>query len=162
MQPLAIAGVANAYVVDDGALWRGAQPEDPAWKHLAAAGCKAVLDLNTCGVDAIARQKKMVEDAGMAYEALSWSGLYPPSQEQMRVALGWIFAQLAVGHGPVFVHCAHGSDRTGALCACWRMRRDGWDLAAALDEAFLSLGVGGMHEFWFVLTALKFARDLRP
>ena len=35
---------------------------------------------------------------------------------------------------PVVVHCWHGSDRTGAVVAGWRVAMQGWTPAAALDE----------------------------
>lgn len=35
---------------------------------------------------------------------------------------------------PVFVHCAGGRHRTGALTAVYRMRHDAWTAAQAFDE----------------------------
>jgi protein tyrosine/serine phosphatase len=34
----------------------------------------------------------------------------------------------------VFLHCAHGSDRTGCMVGIWRVTRDGWDYPAAYQE----------------------------
>ena len=36
---------------------------------------------------------------------------------------------------PVLVHCHGGVNRTGAVCAAWRMKHCGWDLDAAMREA---------------------------
>ncbi len=53
---------------------------------------------------------------------------------------------------PVFVHCAHGKDRTGVVVAVYRMEVEGWrePEAEAEMEAF------GFHEIWFQLK--KFVR----
>ncbi len=44
---------------------------------------------------------------------------------------------------PVLVHCWHGSDRTGALVATWRMVVQGWTKEQAVDE--LVSGGYGFH-----------------
>ncbi len=36
---------------------------------------------------------------------------------------------------PILVHCAGGVNRTGAVCAAWRIKHCGWDLDAAMREA---------------------------
>ncbi|MBX9692191.1 MAG: dual specificity protein phosphatase family protein [Cyanobacteria bacterium] len=38
------------------------------------------------------------------------------------------------GGNGVFVHCAHGRDRTGAAIATWRMRHQGWTAQRAANE----------------------------
>ena len=40
----------------------------------------------------------------------------------------------------VFVHCAHGSDRTGCMIGIWRVMRDGYDYDTAYKE---------MRKYWF-------------
>ncbi len=46
-----------------------------------------------------------------------------------------------VEYGPVYVHCLHGKDRTGAACATYRVLVDGWSVEDALAEA-ASFGMG--------------------
>lgn len=48
---------------------------------------------------------------------------------------------------PVLVHCWHGSDRTGAVVAAYRIVFENWTAEAALDE--LRHGGYGYHEHWF-------------
>lgn len=153
MTPLNIPGILNGYQVD-GIVWRGAQPEDSAWPLLAAAGCRSVLDLYNTG-GAIERQAALVNAAGMAYWSQPWNGILSPSLAKVRAALHAI----DVSPHPVFVHCEHGSDRTGTLCACWRIHHDGWDFDDAMDEAFTSLGLQGMHEFWMASAVAEYARQ---
>ncbi len=40
----------------------------------------------------------------------------------------------------IFVHCAHGSDRTGCMIGIWRVMRDGYDYDTAYKE---------MRKYWF-------------
>lgn len=48
---------------------------------------------------------------------------------------------------PVFVHCQHGSDRTGYLIAGYRRVYQGWETELALSE----LNAFGYHAIWFNL-----------
>ena len=54
--------------------------------------------------------------------------------------------------GSCLVHCAHGQDRTGLVCALYRVRDDGWSTAQAWEEA-LKLGYHpefvGLDRAWF-------------
>lgn len=47
---------------------------------------------------------------------------------------------------PVFVHCEHGADRTGTLCAAYRVAVDGWTKQQAVDE--MTQGGFGFHSIW--------------
>jgi protein tyrosine/serine phosphatase len=47
---------------------------------------------------------------------------------------------------PVFVHCFHGSDRTGTMVAMYRIFIQGWSKAEALRE--LKEGGYGFHPIW--------------
>jgi protein tyrosine/serine phosphatase len=49
--------------------------------------------------------------------------------------------------GPVLVHCHHGADRTGLICALWRVLYQGWSRQSAIDE--LIEGGYGFHPIWF-------------
>lgn len=160
MNPLNIPGIANGYAVDAGVLWRGAQPLDCAWPLLAAAGCKSVIDLSNAG-DAAVQQAKFVTASGMFYLSRPWSGILPPSQESIAEVLASMDSLLHTEGAPIFVHCLHGSDRTGTLCACWRMHRDGMDFEEAMKEAFLDLGTQGMREFWMAAAVAEYAHAMR-
>jgi protein tyrosine/serine phosphatase len=45
---------------------------------------------------------------------------------------------------PVFVHCAHGKDRTGTMCAVYRMEVDGW----TPEKAFEEMQKFGFHDLY--------------
>jgi protein tyrosine/serine phosphatase len=48
---------------------------------------------------------------------------------------------------PVLVHCHHGSDRTGGLCAAYRIIVQDWTKKDAIQE--LTGGGFGFHTLWF-------------
>jgi len=151
LKSLEIDGITNGYVVDD-SIWRGAQPEDFAWIKLAEAGCCSVVDLNNKGIDQ-QKQSSLVEAQHMIYAAYPWDGILPPSQAQV----GQVLNRMDALPKPIFVHCLHGSDRTGTLCAIWRMYHDKWAFGKAMWEAFTGLGLHGEHEFWMAAAAAEYA-----
>ena len=46
----------------------------------------------------------------------------------------------------VLVHCQHGADRTGTMCAMYRILREGWTADDAIDE--MKNGGYGYHSVW--------------
>ena len=57
---------------------------------------------------------------------------------------------------PVFVHCQHGADRTGLMCAIYRIAVQGWSKDEAIKE--MTEGDFGFHEIWRNLP--KYIRSL--
>jgi len=47
---------------------------------------------------------------------------------------------------PVFVHCQYGSDRTGTMCATYRIAVQGWTKEEAIAE--MTKGGFGFHGVW--------------
>ena len=47
---------------------------------------------------------------------------------------------------PVLVHCQHGADRTGTMCAMYRILRQNWTVGDAIDE--MKNGGYGYHSLW--------------
>ena len=46
----------------------------------------------------------------------------------------------------MFVHCQHGADRTGVMCAAYRVVVDGWTKQQAIDE--MTQGGFNFHSVW--------------
>jgi protein tyrosine/serine phosphatase len=47
---------------------------------------------------------------------------------------------------PVFVHCMRGADRTGTMCAIYRIAVQGWSRPEAIEE--MTKGGFGFYEGW--------------
>lgn len=60
---------------------------------------------------------------------------------------------------PVFVHCKHGSDRTGMMIAFYRMTNDGWSVEEAYAE-MESLGFHKMFVYHYKFAVFRYARRL--
>ena len=59
-------------------------------------------------------------------------------------------------NAPVFVHCQYGADRTGTMCAIYRIVILGWPKEEAIRE--MKEGGFGYHPIWKKL--LKYIRAL--
>ena len=57
---------------------------------------------------------------------------------------------------PVLVHCQHGADRTGTMCALYRVAVQGWTKGEAIRE--MTDGGYGFHSTWKNL--IQWVRDL--
>jgi tyrosine-protein phosphatase SIW14 len=121
-------GIKHAAKVAPG-IYRGAQPTSQDLVTLRDRGFRTVLNLRSSH-----SERRQVEALGMkAVEIPMRADLTcaPPSQAQVFRFLDTI---LDPANQPVFIHCAHGCDRTGAMAAIYRMEVEGWTPAEALEE----------------------------
>jgi protein tyrosine/serine phosphatase len=112
-------------------LSRGAQPDLAAYPLLAASGVKLVVNLRD---DPLPMEPQAVLDAGMKYAAFPMNGWERPNKTEVDAILGVVIGSVLKSQG-AFIHCLHGDDRTGVICACYRIRHDGWSNHAAIEEA---------------------------
>ncbi len=128
-------------------LYRGAQPNAEGFRQLKAMGVKTVVNLRSFSSD-----RKGIGDTGLAYEHLYTKAWHIEAKEVVR------FLQIVTdpARTPVFVHCKHGADRTGTMCAIYRVAVQGWTKDAAIAE--MTRGGFGHHETFDGL--IKFIREL--
>jgi len=142
-------GVAYAAEVAPG-IYRGGQPTAEGIAWLKAKGVKTVLNLRHYHGDT---EQQMVESVGLRYERIpltSWRG---PLPEQVARFLA-IVRDPALR--PVYVHCEHGVDRTGAMMAVYRMEDEGWSNA----DAYAEMESFGANFIWRDLR--KWVKAYRP
>ena len=83
-----------------------------------------------------------IEDTGLAYEHIYMKTWHPEDEEVVR------FLRIVTDENrtPVFVHCQRGADRTGVMCAIYRIAVQGWSKEEAIEE--MTEGGFGFHGAW--------------
>jgi len=119
----------NFGTVVPGQFYRGAQPRECEYVELARRGVTMVIDL--CDDDRKDYARVGAGTAGLLYHSLPMSDRDYPGRYAAAM-----FIELATDpkRQAIFVHCAGGRHRTGAMTAVYRMKIDGWSLKQALDE----------------------------
>ena len=137
--PVELPGVPNLHRVD-ARFYRSAQPTAEGMTNLVALGVKTVVNL---------RDNHSDDDE---------IGKLPLKAHRIEIFTGnmkvkYVKDFLAVlddtNAVPVLVHCQHGADRTGTMCAMYRVLRQGWEPEAAIRE--MKEGGYGFHSIWFNL-----------
>ena len=135
-QPIRMEGVPNLHKVTDN-LYRSAQPTAEGMGNLKKMGVETIVNLRSFHTD-----RDEIGNTGLAYEHIYMKAWHPEEEEIVR------FLQI-VTHpekGPVLVHCQHGADRTGTMCAVYRIAIQGWTREEAVKE--MTEGGFGFHEAW--------------
>jgi len=83
-----------------------------------------------------------IGDTGLAYEHIYMKTWHPEDKEVVR------FLQIVTDKDrtPVFVHCKRGADRTGTMCAIYRIAVQGWSKDEAIEE--MTKGGFGFYSGW--------------
>jgi protein tyrosine phosphatase (PTP) superfamily phosphohydrolase (DUF442 family) len=135
-KPMQMKGVLNLHRVSD-TLYRSAQPSAEGMRNLKAMGIETIVNLRSFHSD-----RDEIGDTGLAYEHIYMKAWHPEEEEAVR------FLQIVTDpkRTPVLVHCQHGADRTGAMCALYRVGVQGWSKEEALKE--MTQGGFGFHGIW--------------
>lgn len=123
-QPVIVAGVTNCYQVTSN-LYRGAQPSAEGFRRLEAMGIKTVVSLRSFHSDTGKIAGTGLKD--IRFEVKPWHG----EEEDV---VGFLKVMADTNNFPVFVHCLRGADRTGMMCAMYRVVDCGWTKEQAIDE----------------------------
>ena len=135
-EPVELSGTPNLHRVSEN-LNRGAQPTAEGMKQLEKLGVKTIVNLRTSGSDS-----GEIEGTALAYEHISMTMSNPDPEKVTR------FLKIVTDSSrmPVFVHCRHGADRTGTMCAVYRIALEGWSRDEAIAE--MTKGGFGYHCIW--------------
>jgi protein tyrosine phosphatase (PTP) superfamily phosphohydrolase (DUF442 family) len=134
--PMQRPGLPNLHQVSKD-LYRGAQPTAEGMAELKNMGVRTVVNLRSFHSD-----RDEIGATGLAYEHIYMKAWRPEEKELVR------FLQIVTDPQrlPAFVHCQHGADRTGTMCAVYRIVVQGWSKQAAVAE--LREGGFGFYEGW--------------
>jgi len=135
-QPLELSGVPNLYKVSDD-LYRGAQPSNEGMRQLEKLGIKTIVNLRLLHSD-----RDEIENTELSYQHIPMLTWNTQDKDVMR------FLKIVTdsNNTPVFVHCQYGADRTGTMCAIYRIAVEGWSKNEAIEE--MTNGGFGFHSIW--------------
>ncbi len=138
-QPIKLEGTTNLHKVSN-VLYRSAQPDAEGFGNLKKMDVRTVVSLRSFHSD-----RKKIGDTGLAYEHIYMKAWHAEDHEVTR------FLQIVTDpkRQPVLVHCQHGSDRTGMMCAVYRVVVEGWTKENAIKE--MKEGGYGFHQAFFNL-----------
>ncbi len=133
---VSLGGVQNLWKVDEG-LYRSAQPSGAGFISLNSFGIKTIVNLRTLHSD-----RPGIEGTSLGYVHLPMAAWAPN--------LGTLKKFLRVVRDPkqrpVLVHCKNGADRTGFVCAVYRIVEQGWSKEEAIRE--MKEGGFGYSPIW--------------
>ena len=132
-----LPGLPNFHKVSDD-LYRGAQPSSEGMKQLEKIGIKTVVNLRSSHSD-----RDELQGTSLAYEHIEMTAWGKPENEDVLRFLQIVSDGNSL---PVFVHCQHGADRTGTMCAIYRIIIQGWSKDEAIEE--MTKGGFGFHSIW--------------
>ena len=138
-QPIKLKGAANLYKVSN-MLYRSAQPDAEGFRNLKKMGIRTVISLRSFHSD-----RKKIGDTGLAYEHIYMKVWHAEDHEVVRLLK--IISDPK--RQPVLVHCQHGSDRTGMMCAIYRIAVEDWTEKDAIKE--MKEGGYGFNKVFFNL-----------
>lgn len=123
-QPIDLKGVPNLYKVSD-SLYRSAQPTAEGMKNLKNMGIATIVNLRSFHTD-----RFKIAGTGLEYEHIYMKAWHAEYEDILR------FLKIVMDQKrwPILVHCQHGSDRTGTMCAMYRIVVEGWSKEDAVAE----------------------------
>ncbi len=131
--PLRVRGVPNLHRLSAD-VYRSGQPTAEGFRELERLGIRTVLCLRSLHTD-----ERLL--AGTSLRLIELPLLaFAISDREARKALSVV---CDAANYPLLVHCLHGSDRTGLVCALYRMGVQGWGAEEAVRE--LTEGGYGFH-----------------
>lgn len=106
-------------------IYRGAQPTAEGMAQLKAMGIKTVINLRTFHSD-------RDEVAGSGLKSVRFTT--QPWDSDDEDVIHFLEVVSDTNNLPAFVHCKRGADRTGMMCAMYRVAICGWTKTEAVQE----------------------------
>lgn len=131
-----VTGVTNFHKVSDD-LYRGAQPTKEGMEELKKLGIKTIINLRSDHSD-----EDELKGIDLSYKEIPMTAAKP----QVEDMISFLNIVTDSNNTPVFVHCRYGADRTGTICALYRIAVQGWSKDEAIQE--MTKGGFGFHSIW--------------
>ena len=134
--PIAVAGVGNLHKLAD-TLYRSEQPTAQGMRSLQQMGIKTVLSLRALHSD-----EEQVAQTQLKTERIYIKTWHIEEEDVVQ----FLKVVTDPARQPVLVHCQFGADRTGTMCAAYRVVVQGWTKEEAIRE--MTDGGYGFHQVW--------------
>lgn len=128
-------------------LYRGPRPSTvEKIEELKALGITTILNLQSGVYETFHDDyyESKCHELGMNTFRIHCSDISPPTETQVKRFLSVIDLT-----SKTYVHCLHGVDRTGYMCAVYRIERQNWSWAAAVKEMF-AMGFHKWPYLWWI------------
>lgn len=122
--PLKLEGVPNFYQVTTN-LYRGAEPSAAGMKALQKMGIRTIINLRSFHSDAA-----RISGTGLQQDRIRMEPWHAANNDVIR----FLKIMADTNNLPAFVHCRRGADRTGLVCAIYRIAICGWTKQQAIEE----------------------------
>ena len=134
--PIPLEGVPNLHQITP-TLYRSAQPTAEGMRNLEKLGLKSIISLRTDHSD-----KPLLLGTSLALTEVKMTAWNVHEDDIVRVLR---ILNNPAG-GPYLIHCQHGADRTGLVCAMYRLVFQNWTKEEAITE--MVEGGYGFHKIW--------------
>lgn len=136
--------ICNFHKVDQD-VYRGARPRrSDAYSRLAELGIRTIVNLE--GSKEAAREKAQIDQLNQTLvlrhkPSIDFISFPINSITQIPLTgvsdqkIGFLFQQIQEAKKPIFIHCEHGKDRTGAVVVLYRIKRKELTFDQAYKEA---------------------------
>lgn len=145
-EPMSLPGVPNLHRVSEG-LYRGAQPTAEGMEQLRTLGVKTVVNLRSLHSD-----RDEIGSLPLGYEHITMTTWQAEDKDVVR----FLRIVADASRTPVFVHCQRGADRTGTMCAVYRIVVQGW----TKDQAIAEMTQGGFNFYEGWQNLIAYVRNL--
>ena len=147
-KPIQANGLPNFHEVAPG-LYRSAQPTAEGFKEMQKLGIRTVINLRAFhSDDDELKDAGLAKDSGLTLVRIKINTWSAENEDVVQ------FLKLVTDRSkaPILFHCQHGADRTGTMCAVYRMAVQGWSKDDAIQE--MTEGGYGFHAVWTNLITL--------
>lgn len=137
-------------------LSRGPRPEN--MDELKALGIQEIINLEVGWFEFFhnleGKEKEQAFSALIGYDHLPISDWMFPTKKEFDSIMN-VLIVAAINDEKIYIHCLHGQDRTGIVCAAYRVKVQNWKVDDAINEMYSM----GFHKFPYEF--LGWVRELR-
>jgi tyrosine-protein phosphatase SIW14 len=138
--PIVDSDICNFHKFDEG-FYRGGRPRASAFSKLFDLGIRTIIDLEQ--TESAEQERGVVEKLNQQVSPDRQINFisFPITPEEMEnegvshQRMQELFLQIQQARRPIFIHCYHGKDRTGAVVAIYRLRLHQMTYDEAYQEA---------------------------